>query len=299
MPKRKRGQGQATPSRASGGGQDITGELKDPTGDSRSSGENRGDENGILQFKIPFNDKQIVCERHPGTKSADGNVSLIFTHGAGGGIENPATKDFVTGFASAASNDVICFQGTMNPKHRTKTFHAVIENQGRATALGGRSMGARAAVITATECDEENRPEALILVSYPLGAGAKQTKKQLDGDARKQILLDLPADIDVLFVIGSEDIQCSLRELGSARKEMKARSWLMEVKNGDHGMGLKPKAGMQPVRQRTGALAARWLKEHGDNEQYSTVSWDEEKSEVVCSDWHSSSSSPSQKKRKK
>jgi predicted alpha/beta-hydrolase family hydrolase len=292
MPKRKRNavkdkQGDET---LAEDGHDIVGGLKDPTGNTRSTGSAANNTDQVTHFQVPFNDKQIVCERHRAAKSTkkDNGFSLVFTHGAGGGINNPATKDFVTGFASAASEDAISFQGTMNLVNRTKTFHAVLGSQGRARALGGRSMGSRAAVITATESEENMRPEALVLVSYPLTSEktAKPKKGKENGaDPRKQILLDLPKDVDVLFVIGSKDGMCGLDALNSVRKDMSAKSWVMEVKNADHGMSFTPKAGVQPVRLRTGALAAEWLEQRGQEKRYCSVEWTKEDGEVVVSGW--------------
>lgn len=292
MPKRKRNatadaKGDEAPAED---GHDIVGGLKDPTGNTRSTGSTTNKTDQVTHFQVPFNDKQIVCERHHAGESLkkDKNISLVFTHGAGGGINNPATKDFVTGFASSAKEDAICFQGTMNLVNRTKTFHAVIENQGRARALGGRSMGSRAAVVTATESEEDMRPEALVLVSYPLSSEkpAKLKKgKENDVDPRKQILLDLPENIDVLFVIGSKDSMCDLDALDEVRRAMKTKSWVMEVKKADHGMSFSPKAGVQPVRLRTGVLAAEWLNKRDEKKRYCSVEWSKEDEEVVVSGW--------------
>jgi predicted alpha/beta-hydrolase family hydrolase len=300
MAKRKRGQKKASNETGTVDRQDVGGRLKDPTGNSPSAGEDDSVEEGASHLQIPFNGKVVVCEKRGGTESGNDKVSLIFTHGAGGGIKNPATKDFVTGFASVVPHIAVCFQGTMNLKHRTRTFHAVVENQGAAVALGGRSMGARAAVITAAECKADERPEALILVSYPLSAGGQTPKKQHDGDPRKQILLDVPSDIDVLFVAGSEDNQCHLDELESVRKEMNARSWLLEVKGADHGMSLKTKDGIQLVRLRTGALAAEWLEKRDDNMRYCVVAWDDSAKEIAFDGWRGEKlKSNSAKRRKK
>ena len=294
MPKRKRTTTKTTSgqSKETQNGETIVGGLKDPTGNSRSTGSASNNTDKITNFKIPFNEKEIVCERHHNGKStfrktARDELSLVFTHGAGGGIANPATKDLVTGFASEAKADAICFQGTMNLSHRTKTLHAVLEDQGRARALGGRSMGARAAVITATECDEAMRPEALVLVSYPLTTekGTKMKGKDGEEDPRKQILLDLPADVDVLFVIGAKDGMCDLGALAEVRQSMQVKSWLMEVKDADHGMSFAPKGGVQAVRLRTGALAAGWLDERDQKLNYCSVEWNKDDGDVVFSGW--------------
>lgn len=154
-------------------------------------------------FTVSFDDKNVVCERR-----GRGPNKLIFTHGAGGGIESPATVEFAMGFAKHSA--LVCFQGTMNLQSRVKSFNAVIDDV-KSQALGGRSMGARAAVMA-----RGNQP--LILVSYPLVAKTM----------RDQILLDLDEG-DVLFIIGSDDKMCPISELDSVRKKMKADTWLLVV----------------------------------------------------------------------
>ena len=63
---------------------------------------------------------------------------------------------FADGFSQKGS-PVICFQGTMNLVSRVKGFHAVIKHEkAENAALGGRSMGARAAVVTMTERGVKN-----------------------------------------------------------------------------------------------------------------------------------------------
>ena len=130
-------------------------------GGYRLTGDERAAQDGdVHQFKIPFNGKSIICERR-----GDGQrPALIFTHGAGGGIANLATSAFAEGFAEVAS--VTTFQGTMNLQSRIKSFHTVVGHEQVDCALGGRSMGARAAVLTAQQ--SERTIKELILVSFPM-----------------------------------------------------------------------------------------------------------------------------------
>jgi predicted alpha/beta-hydrolase family hydrolase len=218
---------------------------------------------------------------------------LIFTHGAGGGITAAALQDFAEGFA--ANLPVVCFQGNMNLKSRVKAFHTVIEDQSDAKALGGRSMGARAAVMAALECEES--PTALILVSYPLTAGGKEQKRQ--PETREQILIDLPETTDVLFISGSQDSQCDLELLAEVRGKMEAKSWLVEVSGADHGMSVKPKSAVQSIRSRTGLIAAEWLSSRDKSKQYCRVAWDGEEGSVSCEGWQKQDVKPEQPRRKK
>lgn len=249
----------------------------------------------VQTFNIPFGDKSIVCQRHGSSdtkQQSRQSTTLIFTHGAGGGLSTPATQDFVSGFASIAS-PVVAFQGTMNLQSRVKTFTAVIEhlNGGGVApseqpdvqpALGGRSMGARAAVLAANDGEtNERRPRALVLVSYPLLGGK-------DGDqVRDQILNEVSEDVDVLFVSGSKDKMCPLDRLQHIRKGMKAKTWCVTVDGADHGMGMtgSAKHSVSGVRKKSGEVAAQWLKERQKEKRECLLSWNEEDAEIMMGDW--------------
>lgn len=227
----------------------------------------------IEHYQVPFNDKTIACER----RGQAGKPSLIFTHGAGGGLSAPATKDFADGFAEQSS--VVSFKGSMNLPSRTKAFHAVMEHEEFDAALGGRSMGARAAAIAATQQDRQTN--ALVLVSFPLVGGKKN-------ESREQILLDLPETMDVLLISGNKDNMCDLEHLDQVRSEMNACSWLVVVEAADHGMSWKWKDGVQEMRRETGVVAAKWLKGRDRSKRHCVIRWDEEVGELRCGDWEQS-----------
>ena len=215
--------------------------------------------------------KPIQCHQYTPSSS---NVSptLIFTHGAGGTLSADAVVNFCTGFSKYFP--VLAFQGSMNLKARTKGFHACIEevyysqetaqnrkpkeqNRKKRMLLGGRSMGARAAVIAASEHiaekdhEQEETSIQLILVSYPL-QGPKD-------DLRDQILLDLPESIGVLFIIGDKDAMCPLDLLNETRSKMVAKSQVVVVRDADHGMNIKPASATKEVGESTGRVAAWWV----------------------------------------
>jgi predicted alpha/beta-hydrolase family hydrolase len=161
--------------------------------------------------------------------------------------------NFCIGFSTALP--VLAFQGSMNLKSRVKGFHACIEEtkngkHGETLVLGGRSMGARAAVMAASE-DEEEKVTELVLVSYPL-KGPKD-------DVRDQILLDLSASVKVLLIIGDRDAMCPLDMLEDVRSKMKAASQLVIVRSADHGMHTKPASSEREHGEQTGRLAAQWV----------------------------------------
>lgn len=210
------------------------------------------------KFTVPFSDdKQIECERSGTDESPD----LIFTHGAGGGLAAPAIAEFADGFAASAT--ILCFKGTMNLGSRTKHFVAVAERYPTCQVFGGRSMGSRAACALAAEHSAQAR--ALVLVSYPLVGGK-------NSDSREQVLLSLPADLDVLFVSGDKDSMCDLRHLEDVQNKMEARCWTVKVVNADHGMNWSPKSSAVDMRRRTGAIAAEWI-QHRDADRRSGEIW--------------------------
>ncbi|KUJ16323.1 uncharacterized protein LY89DRAFT_559708, partial [Mollisia scopiformis] len=202
--------------------------------------------------------------------------ALIFTHGAGGNLHSDGILNFRTGFAR--HSPITCFQGSMNLPSRVKMFDAVISHQEvPITAVGGRSMGARAAVMAAKE-----RPEIkfLVLVSYPLHTGK--------GDVRDEILMEIDEEVKVLFVIGDRDSMCDLGRLEEVRAKMKARTWLVKVEGADHGMTVKPKVGTKAVGELTGKVVADWLgMEEGleVKSKSSRIWWDEEEEGEKRSGW--------------
>jgi len=218
--------------------------------------------------------KPIECHQYTPTSSpSTPSPTLIFTHGAGGTLSADAVVNFCTGYSS--SQTVLAFQGSMNLKSRTKGFHACIDelNSIQSTVqkgikenttgsktllLGGRSMGARAAVIAASEHlaslddkEAEKLNVQLILVSYPL-LGPKD-------ELRDQILLDLPKTVRILFISGDEDAMCPIDTLNETRDKLTAKSQLVVVTDANHGMNVVPASRTQRVGEETGRLAARWV----------------------------------------
>ena len=256
--------------------QTVLGGMK---GGFRVSGKDETETNNeSLTYAIPFESKEIMCQRSPKPLKVTSPPALIFTHGAGGGIANPATSLFAKGFGQDKDSSVVCFQGTMNLQSRVKTFHAVIEHEkaGEA-ALGGRSMGARAAVVSINE--RGAKEGKLVLVSYPLLGQ--------NGEVRDKILLEIDEDVEVLFVSGDGDKMCDLEQLAGVRKKMKAKTWLIVVKGADHGMSLKPKEAVEKMRAYTGEAAARWVKGEGKEEDKTecVLRWDAHGRNIVDEGW--------------
>lgn len=222
-----------------------------------------------INFEIPYLNKNIVCISFG---SPTTQLSMIFTHGAGGDLSTPAVVNFAKGFSEFKK--ILCFQGNMNLTSRTKIFKAVVEHQNWCTVLGGRSLGARAAIITANQIENV---KALILVSYPL--------RSQKGDVRNQILLDIDESIDVLFVIGDKHSMCDISELRILTKKMKAKTWIVVVNNANHGMEMRPQKATEAVGRMVGRVAAEWLEERNKKLTNCQIQWNDEQSDVVVSPW--------------
>lgn len=229
-------------------------------------------------LQVPFPPKSpIECVY---TTKADGDLArmdaaLVFTHGAGGNLQSEAIANFTHGFSShSRQSGILCFQGNMNLKSRIKMFSEVIAsnlNVNTPSCLGGRSMGARAAVMAVSESTTH-----LVLVSYPLHT-AKET--------RDQVLLDLPASIKVIFVSGDRDEMCDLERLEEVRRKMKCKTWRVVVENADHGMSVKPKAGTREVGEKTGSVVAMWLKSFDISPGEGKIVWDANEETARWSGW--------------
>ncbi|EXJ69856.1 uncharacterized protein A1O5_06928 [Cladophialophora psammophila CBS 110553] len=220
--------------------------------------------------------KQTPCLRsHP----VPHPTSLIFTHGAGGDLSASAMVNFSQGFASAGSA-VVMFQGNMNVKARARLFELVKEHEMESGSLswslkgqkaflayGGRSMGARAAVVAS---HTDNEVKALVLASYPLVGPS--------GDMRDKILLDIDEDVDVLFISGDNDSMCPLQSLQVIREKMKAKTWRVTVKGADHGMnirgGKRLKEGTEKLGKECGWIAAEWLRGRDPEKREMAIRWD-------------------------
>ena len=173
------------------------------------------------------------------------------------------------GFASVV--DIEIYRGALSDERRGKV------------PFGGRSMGARAAVMAAQSESEESSSNLLVLASYPL-VGPKS-------DLRDEILLSLPASTCVLFISGDRDNMCPLSTLNDVRSKMVAKTWLVTVQGADHGMRLRARAAGEEATAAVGIdcarIAALWLKARQEGQdkdadpEDTVVRWDGEAQKIV------------------
>ncbi|KEF54655.1 uncharacterized protein A1O9_09097 [Exophiala aquamarina CBS 119918] len=260
----------------------------------------------FTSYNVSAKPRLIPCRKslHPRMASDGSTVvfsprsppDLIFTHGAGGDLNATAMVNFSYGFASAMAS-IIMFQGPMNLERRAAGFAEVLDfdkrgwseegepgyhgEQAQAVAFGGRSMGARAAVVASQAAPAAGSPHGklLILASYPLVSPK--------GDLRDAILLSLPAGTCVLFISGDRDNMCPVAELAKVRAKMTAKTWLVTVVGADHGMDVRGgsalKKGTEEVGRECGRIAARWLRQRDDGVREMRVRWDGERGKVLGS----------------
>ena len=226
-------------------------------------------------FQVPYPPRSSInCVYTSKNTDDDRHVdaALVFTHGAGGTLQSDAMANFTDGFSR--QSNILCFKGNMNFKSRVKMFNEVIASQlhiQTPRCLGGRSMGARAAVMAATKITTH-----LVLVSYPLHTSSA---------VRDQILLDLPASIKVIFISGDRDEMCDLERLEEVQKRMRCKTWRIVVQNADHGMNVMPKAGTREVGKMTGDVVAMWLTTSDDSLREGKIAWDLDKEIAQWSGW--------------
>ena len=241
-------------------------------------------QNITMEIIIPYPPKDIYCVLSSPITQSIGSANdeiiekeklpppaLIFTHGAGGTLTSDGVANFSFGFSALLP--ILCFQGNMNLKSRVKMFNAVTEDQKFSACLGGRSMGARAAVMATT-----SDTTYLVLVSYPL-----HTAKEV----RDQILLDLSSSVKVIFVSGDGDSMCDLNSLEQVRGRMKCTSWRIVVEAADHGLNVKPRAATEAIGRLVGTIVARWLGECIDTRREGKITWNGEVGKAEWSGWTS------------
>ncbi|KAL8830814.1 MAG: hypothetical protein Q9170_005569 [Blastenia crenularia] len=117
-----------------------------------------------------------------------------------------------------------------------RTAVATQSLNGSITSVGGRSMGARAAIMAApTEMSQ------YVLV-------------------RDETLLGIPDTAQIIFVSGENDSICEITRLDAVREKMKCKTWRIVVDGADHGLTVKPKAGTKSVGLKTREVFAEWVR---------------------------------------
>ncbi|MCJ1224615.1 hypothetical protein MMC12_001260 [Toensbergia leucococca] len=220
-------------------------------------------------FEIDFVPKSIHCIASSPDVDKASTPALIFTHGAGGTLSSDGIAHFAKGFSSQLP--LVCFQGNINLNSRINMFNTVSKHNNFSTCLGGRSMGARAAVKAASK-----NTKYLVLISYPL---------HTDKVVRDQILLDLSSSTEVIFVTGDRDSMCNLDRLEEVRMKMSCKTWRVVVRDADHGMNVRPSKGTMSVGEKTGKVVASWISDHFDDKREGKINWNNQENLANWSGW--------------
>jgi predicted alpha/beta-hydrolase family hydrolase len=261
-----------------------------------------------FQIELPDVKKPVKAHlwRDRSSSLPQNNIHLcIYTHGAGGTCISPGSSRLCESMVESSNSQdgttlvVLGFDGPMHLGSRIKSFVALIKwaaGSGKVTtiSLSGRSMGCRAATIAAKEVLEIPKfSRKLVLQSYPLLGGGKGTK---DAE-RKQVLLDLPADVSILFQSGNQDEMCPLEDLRELRSSMNAKSTLVSIQDADHGLQLASgvaargsKSSLEEeIGRKAGQVARDWLLNSEDlsklGDEVIEVKTDDDSSTVSWSDF--------------
>ena len=195
-------------------------------------------------------------------------ISLIFTHGREGGLDSPAMDEFSMGFAEYLR--IFCFAGSEILKERVEQYKQVMEYTLHTRAIGGRSLGGRAAARLVNESTKY-----LVLISYPLRRG---------DDVRDAELLALPSSVRVIFVSGEYDKMLDHAELDTIREKMKCQTWRIVVRNATHGMDLDPEWATTETRRVIGRVVALWLVGQDEDNHEGEIVWDD-RADAKFSGW--------------
>lgn len=168
---------------------------------------------------------------------------IIFTHGKGSALENDILVSYMRGFAR--TTPILGFTDQRPMTERVATFRALIHRYPNTPTIGGRSMGARAACRSAIYSPVHK----LFFFTYPLVRGL---------DERYDELLALPANVDVLFIIGDEDPMTPELCLKGIRARMRARTWWVRLLKADHSVTYADPVVQHTICNVSGQIAAEW-----------------------------------------
>uniref|UniRef100_A0A8C6V3S7 Testis expressed 30 n=1 Tax=Neogobius melanostomus TaxID=47308 RepID=A0A8C6V3S7_9GOBI len=215
-------------------------------------------------LKIPFGVKQldaVLCR--PSVQVKHGaHTGVILTHGAGGDMN---FRQLVALAHALAASGFLCLRFTckgLNLAYRVKAYHAVWEYlkthfpSVKQVFLGGRSMGSRAAAALLRQLsdDSEDMAQGLICLSFPLHPPARRAAHQ----QRTEDLRQLPQQMTILFVSGTEDDMCDRDLFNTTIEKMKAHIDVFWLDGGCHGLTVKGRS-EESVMEEVNAYVTTWL----------------------------------------
>ncbi|XP_031436673.1 testis-expressed protein 30 isoform X1 [Clupea harengus] len=216
-------------------------------------------------IKIPFAEKWLDAVITVPDKVADVRTVLVLTHGAGGDMN---FRHLVSLAQAVAACGDLCVRFTcksLNLTYRVKAYGAVLKylkSHDRFTLtkffLGGRSMGARAAVSLARQLSDEGDEcvQGMVCVSFPLHPPAQtHTHQQRSQDLRA--LSHQP----VLFISGTADNMCKRKLLEELVGDMRAPTAVRWVEGGSHGLTVRGRP-EEAVLKEVNTHVTEWIHTH-------------------------------------
>ncbi|KAI5621437.1 testis-expressed protein 30 isoform X2, partial [Silurus asotus] len=200
-------------------------------------------------------------------------TALILAHGAGG---NMNLKSLMSLARAAAMSGLLCLRFTcksLNLAHRVRAYEAVVVYMKTLKSfplnnvfLGGRSMGARAAVALGRQLcvKKEVNVQGLLCVSFPLHPPG-QTHAHVKRSEDLRALFHIP----VLFVSGTADNMCKRVKLVFSPQQllehvvedMESPCSLHWVEGANHGLAVKGRT-EDSVLDEVNSQIITWILKH-------------------------------------
>ncbi|MCI4378153.1 hypothetical protein PGIGA_G00212730 [Pangasianodon gigas] len=216
------------------------------------------------KVKIPFGSKELEgALTVPETECVQ--TALILTHGAGGDMN---LKPLMSLARAVATSGLLCLRFTcksLNLAHRVRAYEAAVvylKTLDRFTLsnifLGGRSMGARAAVALGRHLcfKEEVNVQGLLCVSFPL-----HPPGQTHAHVKRSEDLRALSHIPVLFVSGTADNMCERQLLEHVVEQMETPSSVHWVEGANHGLAVKGRT-EESVLDEVNSQIITWILKH-------------------------------------
>ncbi|TRY91838.1 hypothetical protein DNTS_027191 [Danionella cerebrum] len=216
------------------------------------------------KVRIPFEQKELdgVFSVPDGFAKGPG---LVLAHGAGGDLNLSQLENIARALARAG---VLCLRFTckaINLLYRIKAYGAVVDYlmthkrfSPSSLFLGGRSLGARAAVAVCNQMCAEHQDvvRGLLCLSFPMyQPGKPQTYNERTEGLRA--LSQTP----VLFVSGTADSMCKQKDLKTLMEAMESISAVHWVIGGTHGLAVHGRS-EDSVLEEVNAHIISWVLQH-------------------------------------
>lgn len=183
----------------------------------------------------------------------------VFGHGAGAGMHHPFMVAMSAALAARGIATLRWEQPAMTAGRGRPDRPAVVETMARAACehahalrpkarlvAGGKSMGGRMTSLAASSAPLPG-VEALAFLGFPLHPAGRPASER----AAHLAAVGLP----MLFVSGTRDALADLALLRAAVAAV-AQAELVEIHDGDHGLAVPKRAGIDPIAVAADAIAA-------------------------------------------